>query len=215
MFRLTHLFATNMLVLQLTFILWPAPCGQLQIQEHEKNRLDAGPSQVVCCQVPKPGVGCPESESRKYGHPRMVPPPNGISYGVSSPSTTSTRYNSAAQRVLSRGEQRPAEPRLAFDGEQRLTDRGPRIDLRGICSCCIVGSVPSHTLEMVDSGNLNGAYTLSPGGCFILPVKPLEQAVQSSKADQAVKTDRAYSERNAIKISIGSKQAINSCQLSL
>jgi hypothetical protein len=54
MFRLIHLFATNMLVLQLWFILWPAPCGQPEIQEHEKNRLDTGPRQVVCCQVPKP-----------------------------------------------------------------------------------------------------------------------------------------------------------------
>jgi hypothetical protein len=89
MFRLIHLSATNMLVLQLSFILWPAPCGQPEIQEHEKNRLDAGPSQAVSSQGPQPGVGCPESEFRKYGHPRRVPPPNGISYGVSSPSTTS------------------------------------------------------------------------------------------------------------------------------
>jgi hypothetical protein len=107
--RSIHLFATNMPVLQLSFILWPAPGGQPEIQEHEKNRLDAGPSQVVCSQ---------------------------------------------GQRGLSRGEQRPAEPRAPLDGEQRLTDPSKRIDLGGICSCCTVRSGPAHTLEVVDSGNL-------------------------------------------------------------
>jgi hypothetical protein len=94
----------------------------------------------------------------------MVPPPNGSSYGVSSPSTTSTLYDSAGQRVLSRGEQRPAEPCAPLDGEQRLTDPSTRSDLGGICSHCVVGSVPAYTFEVVDSGNLNDAYTLSPGG---------------------------------------------------
>jgi hypothetical protein len=67
MFRLIHLFATNMLVLPLSFILWPAPRGQPEIQEQEKIRLDAGPSQVVCCQVPKPGVARPESKADQTG----------------------------------------------------------------------------------------------------------------------------------------------------
>ena len=71
-------------------------------------------------------------------------------------------------RAQQRG-QRPAEPRAPLDGEPRLTDPSTRIDLGGICSCRIVGSVPAHTLEVVDSRNLNDAYTLSPGGYFILP----------------------------------------------
>jgi hypothetical protein len=82
-------------------------------------------------------------------------------------------YFSAGQRVLSRGEQRPAEPRALLDGEQRLTDPSTRIALGGICSCCVVGSVPAHTLEVVDSGNSNNAYTISPGGYFIWPAKRL------------------------------------------
>ncbi len=41
----------------------------------------------------------------------------------------------------------------------------------------------------------------------------VEQAVQSSKADQAVKIDRAYLERNAIKNIDWKQQAINSCQV--
>jgi hypothetical protein len=39
--------------------------------------------------------------------------------------------HSAGQRVRSRGEQRPAEPRAPIDGEQRLTDPSTRIDLGG------------------------------------------------------------------------------------
>lgn len=40
------------------------------------------------------------------------------------------------------------------------------------CACCILSTVPPHTMQVVDQGNLRGTYALLPGQYLVVPVDP-------------------------------------------
>jgi len=210
MFRPKHILALSMLLVELGPISEPAQQAQQETSKSEKKQPHTNASTVSCRDRPQSpsrvspsNVQCTEEEFRIAGKPLMLSPRNGISFGVSSPSTDSTDvfiwmdnrtdqtqtygmmcsvsylgafaiYNSAGERVLSKGEQRsrqPSSPAEAMEME--------------ICSCCIVQSIRPHTLQVVDHGSLSNGYILTAGSYFIVPVDPRAPKQNSSKTNQA------------------------------
>ena len=207
MFSPNHILAVSVIFLELTLIPQPPQRGQQDIERPEKARVVATPSRVSCPGQPQASssvVSCAEEEFRKKGKPLMSPPQHGIAFGVSAPSADSTDvfiwmdnrtdqtqsygmmcsvsylgafevYDSAGERVLSKAEQRSRQLRSPVDGIEELE----------ICSCCILQSIPPHTLQVVDYGKLGYGYALSPGSYFIVPVDPRTRKLELSKMDQA------------------------------
>jgi hypothetical protein len=134
----------------------------------------------------------------------MSSPQGGIAFGVSSPSADSTDvfiwmdnrtdetqsyemvcsvsylrafavYDSAGERVLSKAEQRSRKPPSPVDGIEEFE----------ICSCCIAQSIPPHTRQVVDYGQLGYGYALSPGSYLIVPVDPRARKLELSKLDES------------------------------
>jgi hypothetical protein len=65
------------------------------------------------------------------------------------------------------------------------------------CSCCIVLSIPPHTRQVVDNGNLSDGYILLSGSYFLVPRGPRAENREASKTHQADKASLAW---NAIRI---------------
>jgi hypothetical protein len=143
---------------------------------------------VACSEVPPTGVQCAEADFKKRGRPLMLAQQNDIAFGVSSRSTEPSElfiwmdnrteqtqsygmrcrvsflgafvaYDSAGKRLLSAAERRGRQLHSPMDEGE-------------VCSCCIVVSIPPHTMQVVDYGNLSEGYRLSPGSYFVIPAYP-------------------------------------------
>jgi len=79
-------------------------------------------------------------------------------------------YDSAGERLLSAAERRGRQLHSPTDGGE-------------VCWCWIVVSIPPHTMQVVDYGNLGEGYRLSPGSYFVIPAHPRAQTLEASKPD--------------------------------
>jgi hypothetical protein len=166
--------------------------GRSETERDRKWLASAPPaaSKVVCVdnskpksQLPPPGPQCAEEESSRHGKPAMAPARAGIAFGVSSSPGSPTNvniwmdnqtdksqyysmccrssflaaieiYDSAGHRLLSKGEQ--SFRKMCSEGQE----------LAWACSCSILVTVPPHSMQVVDSGDLEDGYVLPPGRYF-------------------------------------------------
>ena len=211
----TVMRSAALIAIQIGFYMWGYPPRFVEATSKKST------SKIVCESQGSPSGSCAEGEFRKNGKPMMLPSANGVAFGVSSAPADPANvfvwmdnqtdeaqtygmmcnvsfqnafllYNSAGNRLLTKGEQRS----LQSDHPNDL-----HLDLE--CSCCIVLTIAPHTMEVVDRGNLIDVYSLAPGNYFLLPVNPrTRRNVLSSDA----KVDKVSYSKNSIKIVIPRRQ---------
>lgn len=116
----------------------------------------------------------------------MAPPEQGVAYGVSVPPGQSGRVNIWMDNQTDQTQSYLMCCRLTFlSGFDVYDSSGHRIlnkqeesetkmcaahqDFAMSCTCSAWISVPAHTMEVVDAGELSDGYTLSQGEYFLLP----------------------------------------------
>lgn len=152
-------------------------------------------SKVACVDytIPKsqllsPGSQCEAREFAKRGKPAMSPPRNGVAFGVSSPPNEPATvyvwvdnrsdqprsfyvccglsfldavdvYDSTGRRLIT-GQERKEQETCAKGGA--FTES---------CTCSLWISVPSHTMQIMFSGDIQKTYDLQPGRYFVSPAR--------------------------------------------
>jgi hypothetical protein len=82
-------------------------------------------------------------------------------------------YDFAGKRLLSAAERRGRQLHSPMDEGE-------------VCSCCIVVSIPPHTMQVVDYGNLSAGYRLSPGSYFVIPAYLRAQTLEARPSRQSI-----------------------------
>lgn len=167
------------------------------------GRAPLGGSRVACVdntkrqsEVPPPGPQCAEQEFAKRGRPSMSAAHDGVAFGFSSPQRDSTTiyvwmdnqtneprsystcstsgfldaidvYDSAGHRLLSKEEQ--AKRKACAENREFLS----------VCTWSRTVTVAPHTMQVVDWGDLQGSYMLSPGRFFIAASRAQRQTCES------------------------------------
>jgi len=167
------------------------------------GRAPLSSSKIACVdntkpesELPLPGPQCAEQEFAKRGRPSMSAEHDGVAFGFSSPQRESTTvymwmdnqtkeprsystcssknvadaidlYDSAGQRLLSKQEQ--TMRKTCAEHQEFLP----------ICSWSRTVTVAPHTMQIVDRGDLQGSYALSPGRFFIAASQVLRQTCES------------------------------------
>jgi len=171
----------------------------------EQLQLDT--SKIACVDntkrlsdLPPPGPECAKQEFEKRGRPLMSAAQNGIAYGFSSPQNGSTTvymwldnqtnesqtystcstsnvinavdvYDSAGRRLLSRQDQ----------DKQKICAEHKEFSLEFLpmCTWTKMVIIAPHTMQVVDSNDLQSSYVLSPGRFFIVPAHVQRQTCES------------------------------------
>jgi hypothetical protein len=183
-----------------------------------------GPSRVLCVgdtgmrpELSVQGPQCANEEFRKRGTPVMAPANRGVAFGVSSSPERPTRLY-----IWLDNQTDELQPYYACCGStfmlaidlydaagQRVPQdwEKPGNKLCGVqggfgCGCSAILCAAPHTMKVVDDGELQRGYALSPGQYFVVPSKvgTAGRACESVDSDLADSTKAGHP--NAIRIVI-------------
>lgn len=193
---------------------------ELHQQTHHAAKANSfTTSKIVCAEnsvpvskLPPSGPRCADVESLNNGNLAMSAAVGEIAFGVSSLGESPAKvfvwmdnqtdqpqpyymccrasflkafsvYDSSGHLLLSKGEQYVRK--IHAEGQEAIE----------VCSCSSWLSVPPHTMQVVDSGDLSDGYTLPPGRFFIVPQNPSAERPRSIDSSSP-------GLKNALKLSI-------------